>query len=273
MLQSISAHFKVTKDKHQSSYCMNKGHYHLVHEFFYLLKGNCTIHIDQEIYKVSPGMFVMIPAGSIHRTTYLSGESHERILLYIHNDELLWLIKELNNQTLDTLFKEKVIKIPEKRTVYVYELIQKIIYEQVGVDEMSTALRKVYLYELFLFMIRCLKYKHNVIQKVDVKNEVIQRVIEYICENYSDSLTLNSLSHRFNMSESCLSKQFKAFTGFRLKEYIIQVRIKASEHYLLTTEKTITEIATLCGFNNSNFFGDTFRRINGISPSCYRKRC
>ena len=40
---------------------------------------------------------------------------------------------------------------------------------------------------------------------------------------------------------------------------------------LLETNKSITDIAFECGFNDSNYFGDSFRKIKGISPRKYRK--
>ena len=40
---------------------------------------------------------------------------------------------------------------------------------------------------------------------------------------------------------------------------------------LLETNKSITDIAFECGFNDSNYFGDAFRKAKGISPHKYRK--
>lgn len=41
---------------------------------------------------------------------------------------------------------------------------------------------------------------------------------------------------------------------------------------LLNTGFSITEIAYSSGFNDSNYFGDVFKRIKGVSPLQYRKR-
>ncbi len=41
--------------------------------------------------------------------------------------------------------------------------------------------------------------------------------------------------------------------------------------FLLNTNKSITDIAFESGFNDSNYFGDAFRRTKGISPNKYRK--
>ena len=82
---------------------------------------------------------------------------------------------------------------------------------------------------------------------------------------------LEDMSDKFHISRSYLSKKFKAVTGFGFKEYIVNVRIKNACRLLLETNKSITDIAFECGFNDSNYFGDSFRKIKGISPRKYRK--
>ena len=61
------------------------------------------------------------------------------------------------------------------------------------------------------------------------------------------------------MSESSLSKKFKAFTGFRFREYLIYVRTHAAADLLVNTSLSITEIADKCGFADSNTMGGTFK--------------
>ena len=78
------------------------------------------------------------------------------------------------------------------------------------------------------------------------------------------------MAKQFSISRSYLSKKFKQTTGFGFKEYLLNVRIKEACRLLLETNHSITDIAFACGFNDSNYFGDAFRRIKGISPNKYR---
>ncbi|MBE6656720.1 MAG: helix-turn-helix domain-containing protein [Ruminococcaceae bacterium] len=43
------------------------------------------------------------------------------------------------------------------------------------------------------------------------------------------------------------------------------------QRLLLTTKMNISEVAALCGFSGSNYFGDAFARAYGISPGEYRR--
>lgn len=84
-------------------------------------------------------------------------------------------------------------------------------------------------------------------------NRIIQEVATYIYEHYADNLSLEYVADKFNLSRSYLSKKFKTATGFGFKEYIINVRIQNACNLLLETNKSITDIAFECGFNDSNY--------------------
>ena len=118
-------------------------------------------------------------------------------------------------------------------------------------------------------------HKHPVIhipeRRLDYISSIIQKVIEYIIENYHNDITMAATAEIFNMSESSLSKKFKAFTGFRFREYLINVRTHAAADLLVNTSLSITEIADNCGFADSNTMGGTFKKIMGEAPGSYRK--
>ena len=90
-------------------------------------------------------------------------------------------------------------------------------------------------------------------------------------ENYHNDITMAATAELFNMSESSLSKKFKAFTGFRFREYLINVRTHAAADLFVNTSLSITEIADKCGFADSNTMGGTFKKIMGEAPGSYRK--
>ena len=164
-----------------------------------------------------------------------------------------------------------VISIPEKRRDYIESLLEKLLFENEGQDPLSPGFVSVALAELMLFITRCKNYEENVIKEIDVNNRIMQEVATYIYNHYSERLILEDVAKKFNLSRSYLSKKFKSVTGFGFKEYIINVRIQHACELLLNTNKSITDIAFECGFNDSNYFGDAFRRTKGISPNKYRK--
>ena len=73
------------------------------------------------------------------------------------------------------------------------------------------------------------------------------------------------------MSESCLSRKFKQVSGMGLNEFITSVRIHNAEKLLAGGELSVTRIAELCGYSDSNYFASVFKKIKGTTPVKYAK--
>ena len=233
--------------------------------------GECTSFIDHNIYKFGKGDLVIVPGGCLHKTVYTGKGIHERIVISFRQEITDWIKEQIGAEYLKNCMVPGVINIPEKRRNYVDSLLDKLMFENDTPDILSTAFIKAGLVELLLFIIRCKEYEDNVIKEIDVDNRKIQEVATYIFEHYTENILLEDVADKFDMNKSFLSKRFKTATGFGFKEYIINLRIQNACRLLLETNKSITDIAFECGFNDSNYFGDSFRKIKGISPRKYRK--
>lgn len=273
MFQDMTKDFDIKRIKKSNIHdCNNyEAHVHPFHEIFYLSSGECTSFIDHNIYKFGKGDLVIVPSGCLHRTTYNGKGVHERIVISFRNEVTEWINNQIGSELLDNCMKPGVINIPDKRRDYVTSLLDKLMFENDTPDSLSPAFIKVGLIELLLFIIRCKNYEENVIKEIDVDNKIIQEVATYIYEHFADNLSLENVADKFNLSRSYLSKKFKTATGFGFKEYIINVRIQNACRLLLESNKSITDIAFECGFNDSNYFGDAFRKAKGVSPHKYRK--
>ena len=263
--------FKVSKVKRDATQKIQEPHIHPYYEIFYLINGDCTFFLNHNIYQLNKGDMVIVPKGEIHNATYPERGTSERFVVCFREANLSWLDELLGSEMVQQTIEAGVISIPERRREYVESLMAKLLFENDGPDVLSPAFIKTGLVELFLFIIRCQRYEQNVIKEIDVDNQLMQEIATYIYQNYDKKLTLVEMSEKFNISRSYLSKKFKVITGFGFKEYVVNVRIKNACRLLLETNKSITDIAFECGFNDSNYFGDAFRHVKGVSPNKYRK--
>lgn len=263
--------FRIYKVRRDGTHIVQTSHIHPYYEIMYLLSGDCTFFIDHDVYKIGKGDLVIVPKGALHRSTYPEKGYSERVVLSFKEDNLDWLKEIIGIDTVKDSLTPGVISIPDKRREYVESLMNKMLFESDGQDILSPAFIKTGFVELLLFIIRCQRFEQNVIKEFDVDNLMIRDIATYIYDNYDKRITLDDISERFHISRSYLSKKFKAVTGFGFKEYLINIRVKKACDLLLETNKSITDIAFECGFNDSNYFGDAFRHVKGVSPNKYRK--
>lgn len=267
----LEQQFYISQVKRNAYFAMKEAHVHPFYEIYYLLSGKRRIFVNHTIYVVNKGDIVAIEKGALHRSTYLADKAHERIVINFTDEFVKPLYEEFGKETVLKCFKNPHMTIPVSRREYVDNLMQKMEYEYKIPDNFSKRLLKNHLYELLIFLLRCQEFQYNTIEELDAVDEVIQDVAKYICQNYSSTITLEDAAKKANMSAAYFSRKFKRTTGFGFKEYLSSVRLREATTLLLETNASITEIALRCGYNDSNYFGDVFKKIKGMSPYQYRK--
>lgn len=105
-----------------------------------------------------------------------------------------------------------------------------------------------------------------------LQNETFHSIITYVDNNFTENLTLKSLSSRFYVNPIYLGRVFKKQTGTLFNEYLTTLRIEKSKVLLKKTSKKVYEIAEEIGFNDPNYFIAKFLKSEGVTPSSYRKQ-
>ena len=98
----------------------------------------------------------------------------------------------------------------------------------------------------------------------------VQKVKNYIINNYRDEIRLGKLADLVGMSPSAFSRFFKLRTGRNLSDYIIDLRLGYACRKLVDSTDSISEISYACGFNNLSNFNRTFKARRGCTPRDFR---
>lgn len=106
----------------------------------------------------------------------------------------------------------------------------------------------------------------------DAEPPTIQRIVTYIDQHCAEDLTLKKLAEIFFMNPVYLSQYFKAKTGMNYFAYLSRLRTERAKHLLLTSDMTIGDIARAVGGADYRTFTKRFRRMEGVSPSAFRKK-
>lgn len=94
----------------------------------------------------------------------------------------------------------------------------------------------------------------------------IEKVMEFIHSSFDKQITLGEAAKIASMTESAFSRFFKLRTGMTFIDCLTEVRLGHASRMLISTTKTIAEIAYSCGFNNISNFNRIFRRKKGCTP-------
>jgi AraC-like DNA-binding protein len=103
------------------------------------------------------------------------------------------------------------------------------------------------------------------------KTSRISRAIGYISKNFFTQLRLSQIARESAMSLSCFERTFKKEMGTTYAKFLNRFRISRAAKMLLEEDRSISEIAYACGFNNPYHFTRMFNRIMAVSPRAYRK--
>ena len=101
---------------------------------------------------------------------------------------------------------------------------------------------------------------------------LVNDIRTYIDAHYNDYITLGSIADALGNSPYYTSHIFKEVTGYSPIQYVIRRRIGEAQSLLIGTNYSATQIATMVGYDNTNYFNTVFTKMVGISPIRYRKQ-
>lgn len=108
-------------------------------------------------------------------------------------------------------------------------------------------------------------------QKKTMNWLIFEEVSAYIRTHYA-VVTIQTLTDTFHFQEDYFNRLIKSKTGLTYSAYVQQIRLEKSEHLLLTSDKTIEEIAEIVGYHNKGYFYKIFQKKYGVTPSKYRQK-
>ncbi len=99
---------------------------------------------------------------------------------------------------------------------------------------------------------------------------VFRSLCDYISNHSSEKLAVPDICAAICISETLFYSIFRE-KGLRFSNYLNSLRIKKAKELLLSTEKTINDIAIEVGYVDPLYFSKIFHQTEGITASDYRK--
>jgi AraC family transcriptional regulator len=122
----------------------------------------------------------------------------------------------------------------------------------------------------------CHSLIRSIIKTPAVKSRVEERVeigraIEHIHSNLGEKIVVEDMASVARLSPSHFARVFKKETGKAPMEYVSELRLERAKKMLLAKDKSVTEIAVLCGFGSPSYLSSCFQKAYQMTPSEYRR--
>ncbi|HET9647181.1 MAG TPA: AraC family transcriptional regulator [Microlunatus sp.] len=100
----------------------------------------------------------------------------------------------------------------------------------------------------------------------------ISRVQAHLRERLAAPVSVPALAELAGFSPSHFAARFRTVTGFSVTEYVKRLRMARARQLLITSERSVAEIAAEVGYPDPFYFSRQFRAVNGVGPRAFRDR-
>lgn len=238
----------------EGSFKMPSMHYHDSYELYYLEAGSREYFVEDRLFSVAAGEFVLIPPGKLHRT---GGEYGLRTLVIFTKD---FLTKAYTPEAMERILRcfDHVKLVPREEQQATCRYLLKML---------SSAKEDTQ----FALVLGLLLGELSQCGSPELRDDYVSSIVEFINKNYDKIESISQISEHFYISKYHLCRVFKNAMKLTVIEYLNQIRVKNACHLLEVSDYGISRISQLCGFNSVAYFSNVFRRLTGTSPSQYRK--
>ena len=101
--------------------------------------------------------------------------------------------------------------------------------------------------------------------------EQVRAIAEFISENLSNSITVESLEKKFGINGKKLQMLFRMLYNNSVNQFIQKRRLEKALQLMKESDFNMSEIANAIGLSSKSYFSKIFKEKYGISPSHYHK--
>lgn len=106
-------------------------------------------------------------------------------------------------------------------------------------------------------------------EKIGANHFVVNKLLQYISENYNKDIGLTELADEVNMNPSYLCILFKEEVGMSYVKYLTNLRINKAKELLKEGYK-VSNVSEMVGYHNYRYFCDIFKKHLGKTPNEYK---
>jgi AraC-like DNA-binding protein len=176
--------------------------------------------------------------------------------------------KDFNMAVLRMFFAiHMTIDAMEKGTGYPFNIRMNDYYQQLAKQERLEDVQAV-----FLDLLSRVELKLG--EKKNAKYDDLMQKIDTIIQTHymKEDLGLEWIADSLHMSPIYLGRLIRKYMSKSITDYINETRIRKAAEFLVSSERTIADIAQQSGFSSASYFGKLFKKTHGVTPNEYRQK-
>ena len=255
---------------------IDSGYNHTAHQLIQVTAGSLAVSVGTEVVEVEQGDFVYVPPTLVFRSESI--DSHASVRTLVFERELVEQnIGNFDSEIFYMFFVQSCSRIVTFRKGHpIYESLtycmSEAYEEYISKDVCYLLPVRAHIYLLTSAILRHYAAQRGELDRMVYHNVIrLRPVVEYITENYSEKIYIETLADMVALSPDYFTKMFKDSIGKTPIDYINGVRVNHSLRLLSMTDTPVNEIAEQLGFSGPNYFHKIFKAYMDTSPLAYRK--
>lgn len=253
-------------------------HAHGFDELVIILRGTAVHTVDDRRFPVKSGDVFVISGAHEHQYQDLHGLALANILFDSHALQMTqWDVRALSGFhalfALEPVLRTQQkfnsrLQLSDRQRNHANEIILDLMRETEMRNPGYCVMAKGLFMQLTVFLSRCYSDKPSG-ESLDLLR--LGDAIAHIETCFAEKITLDDLARKAHLSKRQFQRIFTECIGRAPIDHLLHIRIQRAASLLRQTDRSVTDIAFDCGFNDSNYFTRQFRNVMNHTPKQYRQ--
>ncbi len=256
-------------------------HWHEEFEFNLVLSGEIEAQIDGQTYHLQTGDAIFVNSNALHMTYAMSaGEPVQQYsVLFLPEFVSAANTSIYMNRIAPIICRKNISAYPLYNSdpgsaavlTYLIELASSVQQKKVT-DDLELHIMVCNLWMILQPLLLSGNDSEALNNMNTIHQERTKRMLSFLQGHYSEKLGVEDIAAAADISRSECFRCFRTHVRKKPIEYLNEYRLKQASKMLVTTTKSISEIAQECGFDHQSYFGKQFKANYHMTPAAYRKQ-
>ncbi|WP_276380992.1 AraC family transcriptional regulator [Flavobacterium sp. H4147] len=234
----------------------------------FLIEGTKEVIFDNEELSITPSKFIIMRSGNCLMTEKRVSETslYKSVLLFFSNEMLHNFIRKIESEKSESI---------EPKSVYAFDyddFLKRFVDSLADISNLSKTVQpkilEVKFEEIMLYLTD--KYSTDFLYAlITNSDDAAQKFIRTIENSHLSKLTLKELAFLCNMSVSTFKREFEKYYSESPMKWFQNKRLEHA-HYLLSLEKSPSEVYFEAGYENLSSFSQAYKIKYGVTPKHHK---